>query len=233
MNSQSVKACPGSRIRGCSRAAAAMSATWCCRAWCSASAALAARPCAHPHDRYRQGEGRAGRAGGAHRRRLAGLGMGRPAGAGRAEAPRRQRFKPPYPALVKDQVRLVGDYVAFVVAESLHQAMDAAELIEVDYEPLPAWSRPRKRAPRRGEGLGRMRRQYRLRAAVRRQGRGQQARQRFWDRRRADAGRRCRAVVGTHLLVATGRRPNTDDLGLDAGGRARPTSAATSPLTIS
>jgi carbon-monoxide dehydrogenase large subunit len=35
-------------------------------------------------------------------------------------------------------VRFTGDYVAFVVAESLIQAQDAAELIAVDYEPLPA-----------------------------------------------------------------------------------------------
>ena len=47
-------------------------------------------------------------------------------------------FKPPYPALTKDKVRWVGDYVAFVVAETLLQAMDAAELIAADYEPLPA-----------------------------------------------------------------------------------------------
>ncbi len=47
-------------------------------------------------------------------------------------------FRPPYPALVKDRVRFTGDYVAFVVAESLIQAQDAAELIAVDYEPLPA-----------------------------------------------------------------------------------------------
>jgi aerobic carbon-monoxide dehydrogenase large subunit len=47
-------------------------------------------------------------------------------------------YRPPFPALVKDRVRWVGDYVAFVVAETLHQAMDAAELIAVDYEPLPA-----------------------------------------------------------------------------------------------
>ncbi|HEY1794724.1 MAG TPA: xanthine dehydrogenase family protein molybdopterin-binding subunit [Stellaceae bacterium] len=43
-----------------------------------------------------------------------------------------------FPALVSDKVRWVGDYVAFVVAETLAQAQDAAELIEVDYEPLPA-----------------------------------------------------------------------------------------------
>src|SRR5271165_4721123 len=47
-------------------------------------------------------------------------------------------YRPRYPALVKDRVRWVGDYVAFVVAESAHQAADAAELIVVDYEPLPA-----------------------------------------------------------------------------------------------
>jgi carbon-monoxide dehydrogenase large subunit len=47
-------------------------------------------------------------------------------------------YRPPFPALVKDRVRWVGDYVAFVVAETLHHAMDAAELITVDYEPLPA-----------------------------------------------------------------------------------------------
>ena len=47
-------------------------------------------------------------------------------------------YKPRYRALARDRVRWVGDYVAFVVAETAHQAMDAAELIEVDYEPLPA-----------------------------------------------------------------------------------------------
>ncbi len=47
-------------------------------------------------------------------------------------------YRPRYPALVTDRVRWVGDYVAFVVAETYHQAVDASELIEVDYEPLPA-----------------------------------------------------------------------------------------------
>ena len=47
-------------------------------------------------------------------------------------------FRPPYPALVSDRARFVGDYVAFVVAENYTDALDAAELIEVDYEPLPA-----------------------------------------------------------------------------------------------
>jgi carbon-monoxide dehydrogenase large subunit len=47
-------------------------------------------------------------------------------------------YKPRYPALVEDRVRMIGDYVAFVVAETYYQAVDAAELIEIDYEPLPA-----------------------------------------------------------------------------------------------
>ncbi len=47
-------------------------------------------------------------------------------------------YRPRFPALVNDRVRWVGDYVAFVVAETRHQAADAAELIEVDYEELPA-----------------------------------------------------------------------------------------------
>jgi carbon-monoxide dehydrogenase large subunit len=42
------------------------------------------------------------------------------------------------PLLVSDRVRHVGDRVAFVVAETLAQARDAAELVEVDYEPLKA-----------------------------------------------------------------------------------------------
>ena len=44
----------------------------------------------------------------------------------------------PHPALVKDTVKCVGAPVAFVVAETLSQAKDAAELIEIDYEILPS-----------------------------------------------------------------------------------------------
>ena len=47
-------------------------------------------------------------------------------------------YRPRYPALVKDRVRWIGDCVAFVVAETYHQAADAAELIEVEYQELPA-----------------------------------------------------------------------------------------------
>ena len=40
--------------------------------------------------------------------------------------------------LAADKVRAVGDRVAFVVAETIEQARSAAELLEIDYEPLPA-----------------------------------------------------------------------------------------------
>jgi len=46
--------------------------------------------------------------------------------------------EPPHPVLAQGKVRYVGDQVAVVIAETLQQARDAAELIEVDYEVLPA-----------------------------------------------------------------------------------------------
>jgi carbon-monoxide dehydrogenase large subunit len=45
---------------------------------------------------------------------------------------------PPQYALTPDRARYVGDPVAFVVAETLEQAKDAAEAIEIDYAPLPS-----------------------------------------------------------------------------------------------
>ncbi|MDE2229245.1 MAG: xanthine dehydrogenase family protein molybdopterin-binding subunit [Alphaproteobacteria bacterium] len=47
-------------------------------------------------------------------------------------------FQPPYRVLALDRVHHVGDPVAAVVAETLAQAKDAAELVAVDYEILPA-----------------------------------------------------------------------------------------------
>ncbi len=44
----------------------------------------------------------------------------------------------PQPILALDKVRYVGAPVAFIVAETYAQAKDAAELVEVDYEPLSA-----------------------------------------------------------------------------------------------
>jgi carbon-monoxide dehydrogenase large subunit len=45
---------------------------------------------------------------------------------------------PPYPILPRDEVRHVGDAVAFVVAETIDAARDAIEAIEVKWTPLPA-----------------------------------------------------------------------------------------------
>src|SRR6516162_5202041 len=39
---------------------------------------------------------------------------------------------PPYPILAREEVRHVGDAVAFVVAETLDQARDAAEAIAIE-----------------------------------------------------------------------------------------------------
>jgi carbon-monoxide dehydrogenase large subunit len=49
-------------------------------------------------------------------------------------------------ALMTDKVRYVGDPVAFVVAETLAQARDAAEAIVVDVDPLPAVTDPAEAA---------------------------------------------------------------------------------------
>ncbi|MDQ1468237.1 MAG: aerobic carbon-monoxide dehydrogenase large subunit, partial [Actinomycetota bacterium] len=62
--------------------------------------------------------------------------------AGNLELPDQQGFVmlPPVfnrPPLARGAVRFVGDVVAAVVAETRAQAVDAAELVIVDYDPLP------------------------------------------------------------------------------------------------
>jgi carbon-monoxide dehydrogenase large subunit len=49
-------------------------------------------------------------------------------------------------ALMTDKVRYVGDPVAFVVAETLVQARDAAEAVELDIDPLPSVTDPEEAA---------------------------------------------------------------------------------------
>ncbi len=46
--------------------------------------------------------------------------------------------EPPHPVIAHEKARHVGDQVALVIAESVKAAKDAAELVEVDYEALPA-----------------------------------------------------------------------------------------------
>jgi aerobic carbon-monoxide dehydrogenase large subunit len=47
-------------------------------------------------------------------------------------------FQSGQPVFVADRARFVGDVIACVVAESLAEAKSAAEVVAVDYEPLPA-----------------------------------------------------------------------------------------------
>ena len=66
---------------------------------------------------------------------------------------------PGYPILAHTRVRFVGQPVALVVAESAALAHDAAELVTVDYEPLPVVVDPRagnavKRTTALGRGAG-------------------------------------------------------------------------------
>jgi carbon-monoxide dehydrogenase large subunit len=60
-----------------------------------------------------------------------------PAGHPRTRRDGSPLFCPPRPALNKDKVRVIGDAVAVVIANTAHQARDAAEKISVLYEPLP------------------------------------------------------------------------------------------------
>ena len=46
--------------------------------------------------------------------------------------------EPPHPVLAQGKVRYVGDAIALVIAETPNEAKDAAELIDVDYDVLPA-----------------------------------------------------------------------------------------------
>lgn len=47
-------------------------------------------------------------------------------------------FEPPYGALSRDTAQFVGDAVAAVFADSLDLAKDAAEKLDIEWDPLPA-----------------------------------------------------------------------------------------------
>src|SRR5690606_13674266 len=57
-----------------------------------------------------------------------------------------ERHVPQRPLLVADVVRHVGDPIAFVVAETIEAAQAAAELIDIDYDPLPTVTDAREAA---------------------------------------------------------------------------------------
>ncbi len=80
--------------------------------------------------------------------------------------------EPAHPVLAQGKVRHVGDQVALIVAETLLQAKDAAELVVVDYDELPAVIDISAADSAGDRGARRGRRQHLLRLGPRRQGRG-------------------------------------------------------------
>ncbi len=52
--------------------------------------------------------------------------------------------EPPWPVFAKDKIRFVGEMIAVVIAETVNQAKDACELINLEYEDLPAVVSPKK-----------------------------------------------------------------------------------------
>ena len=61
-----------------------------------------------------------------------------PVAAGKKRPDGSPMYRPHYPALNAERVRFVGDPVVFVVADTLAQAQEAAELVDVDYDTMPA-----------------------------------------------------------------------------------------------
>ena len=105
------------------------------------------------------------------------------AGASAAASRRSRRSHFPLPA---DKARYVGEPVALVVAETIAAAKDAAELLDIAYEPLPAVTRAAdareaRRAAAVGDGAGQSLHRYR-------------GRRRGCDRRRLRPRRACRAA---------------------------------------
>ncbi len=53
-------------------------------------------------------------------------------------------FKPPRPVLARDRLRYVGEPIAFIVADTIHSALEAADLIDLDVRELPSASSTEK-----------------------------------------------------------------------------------------
>jgi carbon-monoxide dehydrogenase large subunit len=52
--------------------------------------------------------------------------------------------EPPWPIFAQEKIRFVGELIAVVIAETVNQAKDACELINMEYEDLPAVVSPQK-----------------------------------------------------------------------------------------
>ena len=105
-----------------------------CRHWTCRGGAFAACPCALPDHRHRACQVHAGRARNPDRQRCHDTSNPLPCMVG---VPGQKMIVPPCYVLARDEVYHVGDAVGFVVADTLDQARDAAEAIEIDWEPLP------------------------------------------------------------------------------------------------
>ncbi len=100
----------------------------------------------HAHARIRGIDARAARAASGVLAVLTGDDLARdgvghlPTDASRKRADGSPAVTTPRPALARERVRHVGEPVALVVADTMDTAVDAAERVAVDYEPLPAVS---------------------------------------------------------------------------------------------
>ena len=128
-------------------------------------------------------------------------------------------FIPPHYPMATDEVRHVGDIVAMVVATSRAAAKDAAELVVVDYEELPAVVHSRDAvAPRRAARLVGCHIEHLPRRNSRRCRR---------DRRGVRRGRACRALQ--HLGAAHRRRDHGAARGDRRIRRQRPATTRCTP----
>jgi carbon-monoxide dehydrogenase large subunit len=61
--------------------------------------------------------------------------------------------EPAHPPIAKDKVRYVGEIMAVVIAETLEDAKNAAELIEVNYDDIPVIMRYARKQLDSSKGL--------------------------------------------------------------------------------
>ena len=140
------------------------------------------------------------------------------------------------PFVADGTVRYVGQPVVAVIAEDRYQAADAAELVVVDYDPLPVVVDPEASTARRGAAVPRCRDERR--AAVAREAGGRLQRVRGHrgraDRQPAADRSADRAALGRRLLDR--RRPPRALLGVPGRapdqGPARRRSTASIPRQV-
>lgn len=114
---------------------------------------------------------------------------------------------PKHPVLAMGRVRFVGEPAAVVVAEDLYAARDAAELVEVDYEPLPVVTDMKKALSKESPYVHDEFRTNRAFTHTLKNGDLDSAfkkadrmiKQRMWNQRLAPIAMEARAVIGEYL----------------------------------